>query len=107
MTIPTSALRTFETIPESISDSIGTSSVNDLLATELVLDMLNTNSPWRAMLPTEKDFKERTPLMWLRKLQMLLPAISLILLNKQKSKLTLDWNAVSSAFPYLSYPLYL
>jgi hypothetical protein len=45
MTIPTSALRTFETIPESISESIGTSSVNGFLATELVLDMLNTNSP--------------------------------------------------------------
>jgi SET domain len=107
MTIPTSALRTFETIPESISESIGTSSVNGLLATELALDMLNTNSPWPAVLPTEKDFKERTPLMWPPELQMLLPPTSLILLNKQKTKLALDWNAASSAFPHLSYDHYV
>lgn len=107
MTIPTSVLRTFETIPESISEPVGASSINGLLATELALDKLNTNRPWQAVLPTEEDFKERMPLMWPSELQMLLPATSLILLNKQKTKLALDWNAVSSAFPHLSYSHYV
>jgi hypothetical protein len=107
MTIPISALRTFETVPKSIVEVIGTSSVNGLLATELALDTTNTNNPWPGELPTEGDFRERMPLMWPSELQMLLPAASLTLLNIQKSKLALDWTNVSSAFPHISYDHYV
>jgi hypothetical protein len=107
MTVPTSVLRTFETIPEGILKSSGTSSINGLLAIELALDLIHSNNPWPAVLPTEKDFKERMPLMWPPELQMLLPVASSILLNKQKHKLALDWDAASSGFPHLSYDHYI
>jgi hypothetical protein len=64
-------------------------------------------APWRAVLPTKADFEESIPLMWHSSLQALLPPASLSLLAKQRKKISSDWNAVSPAFPTLSYDLYL
>ena len=47
------------------------------------------------------------PLLWNTKLQRLLPEASKILLENQKKKLSLDWVAVSKAFPELEYEKYL
>lgn len=104
---PTSVLRTVHTVPKSISRVVGTVSVNGLLATELAMDTSEVRAPWRAVLPTNDDFKESMPLMWHHSLQALLPPASLSLLESQRKKISFDWTAVSSAFPTLSYDLYL
>ncbi len=47
------------------------------------------------------------PLMWHESLQALLPQGSLSLLENQKKKISVDWTAVSAAFPTISYDRYL
>jgi len=107
LTAPTSALRTVQTVPKSISRLVGTISVNGLLATELAMDTSEVRAPWRAVLPTKEDFEESMPLMWHPSLQALLPPASLSLLESQRKKFSFDWAAVSTTFPTLSYDLYL
>ncbi|KAF8846782.1 hypothetical protein BDZ45DRAFT_719250 [Acephala macrosclerotiorum] len=104
LTVPISALRTVQTVPKSISKPIGTITVQGLLAAELAMDTSEVRAPWRAVLPTEEDFKESMPLMWHPSLQMLLPPGSSSLLENQKQKLSVDWTTVSTAFPTLSSP---
>jgi len=47
------------------------------------------------------------PLLWNTELQRLLPEASQALLKNQKKKLSLDWVAVSKAFPEMEYEKYL
>lgn len=47
------------------------------------------------------------PLLWHSSLQALLPETPRALLNSQKTKLGLDWAAVSKAFPQISYEDYI
>jgi len=105
--VPTSALRTVQTVPKSISKPIGTITVQGLLAAELSMDTSEIRAPWRAVLPAEEDFKRSMPFMWHSSLQALLPPRSLSLLESQKKKLSIDWTAVSAAFPTLLYDPYI
>jgi hypothetical protein len=102
-----SALRTVETVPKSISKPIGAITVQGLLAAQLAMDISDVRAPWRAVLPSKEAFEDSMPLMWHPLLQALLPPVSLSLLEKQKKKLSSDWTAVFTAFPTLSYDLYL
>jgi hypothetical protein len=103
----TSALRTVLTVPRKISKSISAISVHGLLAAEFAMDTAELRGPWRAVLPTKLDFEESMPIMWHSSLQELLPLGSLSILENQKKKISLDWAAVSAAFPDLTYDLYL
>ena len=107
LTAPTSVLRTVKTVPKCISKPIDTITVNGLLAIELAMDESEVRAPWRAVLPTKNDFEESMPVMWHPSLQALLPPESISLLENQKKKISFDWTAVSTAFPTLSYDLYL
>ncbi|KAH7321503.1 hypothetical protein BKA65DRAFT_512311 [Rhexocercosporidium sp. MPI-PUGE-AT-0058] len=107
MAVPNSALRTVRTVPKNISRSIGAITVHGLLAAELARDTSETRAPWRAILPTKKDFEESMPLMWHPSLQVLLPPRSLSLLENQKRKLSVDWTAVSATFPALTHDSYI
>lgn len=107
LTVPISALRTAQTVPRSISKPIGVITVQGLLAAELCMDDSEVRAPWRAILPTKHDFAETMPFMWHTSLQALLPPAALLLLNNQKTKITLDWSTVSASFPDLSYDLFL
>ncbi len=71
------------------------------------MDTSQARAPWRAVLPTKVSFEQSMPLMWPSSLQALLPPASLSLMEKQKKKIFFDWTAVSTAFPSLSYDLYL
>ncbi|KAG9240201.1 hypothetical protein BJ878DRAFT_527534 [Calycina marina] len=71
------------------------------------MDKSEAHSLWRAVLPTKDDFEESIPLMWHPSLQALLPPASIDLLEIQNKKISFDWSAVSTAFPTLSYDLYL
>lgn len=107
LTVPVSALRTAQTVPKSISKSIGTITVQGLLAAELSMDASEVRAPWRAVLPTEDDFQKSMPFMWHPSLQALLPPGSSSLLETQKKKISIDWTAVSAAFPTLLYDAYI
>ena len=71
------------------------------------MDESETLGPWRAVLPTRQEFSNLMPVMWPLALQRLLPPASLSILEAQKRKVALDWDAVASAFPTLSYDRYL
>jgi hypothetical protein len=71
------------------------------------MDTSEILAPWRAVLPTKEDFEVSIPLMWHPSLQALLPPASLSLLEKQKKKVSSDWTTVFTAFPTLSYDIYL
>ncbi|TVY21615.1 Ribosomal lysine N-methyltransferase set11, partial [Lachnellula arida] len=105
--VPIAALRTVHTVPKSISSKIGAITVHGLLAAELSLDTSPTYACWQKVLPTQEDFAESMPLLWNMKLQRLLPEAAQALLENQKKKLSLDWVAVSKAFPELEYEKYL
>jgi len=107
LTVPISALRTVQTVPRSISEPIGTMTVQGLLAAELAMDKSVVRAPWRAVLPTKEHFEESIPFMWHPSLQALLPPGTSSLFEAQKKKISLDWAAVSTAFPTLSYDVYL
>lgn len=107
LSVPISALRTVQTVPRSVSKPIGTITVQGLLAVELAMDTSEVRAPWRAVLLTKEDFEESMPIMWHPLLQALLPPASLSILENQKKKLSLDWTTVSTAFPTLSYDLYV
>ena len=64
-------------------------------------------TPREVTLHTRKDFEDSMPVKWHPELQALLPPVSISLLEAQKKKISTDWIAVSSAFPTLSYELYL
>ena len=106
MTAPVTALRTIQTVPRSIKDVV-TCTVNGLLAADLATDESETHGPWRAVLPTREDFSKSLPVMWPFALQQLLPPASLAILEAQKRKVSLDWDAVASAFPTVPYDRYL
>lgn len=107
LTVPTSALRTIQTVPRRISKPLGVITVHGLLAAELSMDDSQLRAPWRAILPTLDDFAETMPLMWHSSLHSLLPPAALSLLENQKRKISVDWSAVSASFPDLSYDVYL
>lgn len=107
ITIPTSAFRTVQTVPESVLKAIGTITVHGLLAAELATDTSDLHAPWRAALPSNEYIKESMPFMWPNALHALLPPASMSLLENQQKKLSLDWASVSTAFPSLPYDLYL
>ncbi|RDL36070.1 SET protein [Venustampulla echinocandica] len=105
--VPISALRTAQTVPKRISRAIGKITVHGLLAAELTLDTTLDHALWSDVLPTREDIAETMPLMWDSSLQSLLPEASKVTVSKLKSKLSLDWAAVSKAFPDISYDDYL
>jgi hypothetical protein len=107
LTVPITASRTVRTIPKSISKPIGTITVQGVLAAELAIDTSETRAQWRDVLPTKENVEESIPFMWHPSLQALLPPASLFLLRKQEQKISVDWTAVSAAFPTLSYESYL
>ena len=106
LTAPVTALRTIQTVPKSIK-GIVSCSINGLLAADLATDESETHGPWRAVLPTREDFSKSMPVMWPFALQQLLPPASLAILEAQKRKVSLDWDAVASAVPTVSYDGYL
>jgi hypothetical protein len=81
----------------------GKTTTHALMAAELSLDTSSRLELWRSVLPTLSDFQESLPLTWDPSLQELLPSAAKSLLDNQKRKLELDWNAVSTAFPSLNY----
>ncbi|MCJ1232371.1 hypothetical protein MMC14_000323 [Varicellaria rhodocarpa] len=109
LTVPISTFHTAQTVPKSISKPIGTANitVQGLLAAELAMNASKIRTPREVTPHTRKDFEDSMPVKWHPELQRLLPPVSLSLLAAQKMKIYSDWIAVSSAFPTLSYELYL
>ncbi|RFU33037.1 hypothetical protein B7463_g3259, partial [Scytalidium lignicola] len=104
---PISVLRTLQTVPKRISKALRDISVHGLLAAELAMDVSETCALWRAVLPKKIDIEESIPYMWHSSLKVLLPPGALSILKSQKKKISSDWTIVYSAFPDLSYDLYL
>ncbi|KAG9229157.1 hypothetical protein BJ875DRAFT_387950 [Amylocarpus encephaloides] len=105
--VPISALRTINTVPTPISESIGSITTHGLLAAELCLDTSSDREPWNAVLPTMEFFLQSIPFMWDSKLQSHLPDVAKTLLSQQKTKMAVDWAAVSEAFPEVAYDDYV
>lgn len=106
LVVPASALRTFQTVPKSIKNSLRDITVQGLLAADLSMDDSETRAQWRAIFPSRDDFTEIMPLMWPSPLQSLLTPDAKLLLENQKKKLSTDWATVSCGFPDLTYDLY-
>ncbi|KAK3336202.1 hypothetical protein B0T19DRAFT_32458 [Cercophora scortea] len=100
--VPTSALRTPETVPKRISKKLPHDMrIHGLLAADLALD---TSSPsryaaWNAVLPTRADVLATMPLTWDTRLTAHFPPTARSLLKKQTAKFARDWALVQTAFP--------
>lgn len=103
LTVPTSALRTIDTVPTTIITSLPKdATVHGLLAADLALNQAANDtkySKWQSVVPTVEDIQQSMPLTWPASLQSLLPAGARQLLDKQRAKFDKDWNTVSAAFP--------
>ncbi|OQV03320.1 SET domain-containing protein [Cladophialophora immunda] len=104
--IPMSVIRTGETVSATILNAVQGCSVNGYLATEMAMDTSDIYALWRTTLPSMEELHKSMPLFWPPELQDLLPPPALALLRKQQGKVSRDWNAVSAAFPQLSYDAY-
>ena len=104
--VPFSALRTAENVCVN-AKSIRTISVNGLLAADLAMDESKTQRLWRSNLPSIDNFRQSMPLMWPVKLQDSLPQACLSLMEKQKSKIDLDWTAASPILHGVSYEQFM
>jgi hypothetical protein len=107
LSVPTSALRTLLTVPKPLSSATGPITVHGLLALTLTLDTSAHYTLWRAVLPSPTSIREFLPLFWPPPLQALLPPAAATLLANQIHKLSLDWTAVTTAFPSLAYDEYI
>lgn len=94
--MPTSALRTIETVRPKIKKALpkGTK-VHAILAAELALDKpASKYSLWNAVLPSRDSVSTSMPLAWDTALHPYLPKAALALLRKQQAKFARDWAAV-------------
>ncbi|KAK3693789.1 hypothetical protein B0T22DRAFT_496444 [Podospora appendiculata] len=100
--VPTSALRTPETVPKRIAKKLPHDMrIHGLLAADLALDTA-TPSPhaaWNAVLPTREDVRATMPLTWDARLTVHFPPTARALLAKQAAKFARDWALAQTAFP--------
>ncbi|KAK3298349.1 uncharacterized protein B0H64DRAFT_384813 [Chaetomium fimeti] len=101
--IPTSTLRTLDTVRPEIKESLPKDTkVHALLAAELALDKPNSEySPWNAVMPSRDSIISSLPLAWDPRLHAYLPKPALALLRKQQAKFTRDWAAIQQT-PFAS-----
>jgi hypothetical protein len=107
LTVPSSALRTLDTVPKAISRRLPRDiTIHGLLAVDLALDATDKYKPWNAVLPSTAEFATM-PLLWPPQLQALLPRRAAALLAAQLAKFDADWAHASAAFPALALPAYM
>ncbi len=97
--MPTSALRTIETVRPKIKKALpeGTK-VHAILAAELAMDKPSSKFKlWNAVLPSRGSMSASLPLAWDPSLHAYLPKPALTLLRKQQSKFARDWAAIQQA----------
>lgn len=101
--MPTTLLRTVDTVPKSIRKKLPSDiSVHGLLAADLALDKSTTYKLWNAVVPSKSELEDSCPLAWVPELQAYLPAPAAERLRKQQSKFARDWEEVRLAFPALT-----
>ncbi|CAK7271295.1 hypothetical protein SEPCBS57363_004542 [Sporothrix epigloea] len=97
--VPTRALRTLATVPKAISRKLDHDvSVHGILAAHLVLEDVEDDAAWDAVLPTRDDLEAGMPLLWPPRLRELLPTPARTALQRQQTKLNADWERVKAAF---------
>ncbi|KAH6855101.1 hypothetical protein B0I37DRAFT_47139 [Chaetomium sp. MPI-CAGE-AT-0009] len=103
--IPTSALRTLDTVRPEIKESLPKDTkVHAILAAELALDKPTSEySPWNAVMPSRDSIISSLPLAWDPRLHAYLPKPALSLLRKQQAKFTRDWAAIQQT-PFAAPP---
>ncbi|KIW14770.1 hypothetical protein PV08_07555 [Exophiala spinifera] len=102
MTIPMSAVRTAETLPKKIIESLHSCSNNGLLAVELAQDESSEYAIWRQSLPSMEDF-QTLPVTWEEGVAKFLPSKARGVLSKQAAKIQKDWDAVSAGHINISF----
>ncbi|KAB5562911.1 hypothetical protein GE09DRAFT_1056670 [Coniochaeta sp. 2T2.1] len=101
--VPTTLLRTVDTVPNSIRKKLPTDmSVHGLLAADLALDKTSTYKLWNAVVSSKAELEDSCPLAWVPELQTYLPSPAAERQRKQQSKFARDWEEVRLAFPALS-----
>ncbi|KAK5654371.1 hypothetical protein OQA88_7280 [Cercophora sp. LCS_1] len=98
--VPTTSLRTIDTIPRPIIRSHPKDTpVHGLLATTLALDATPTYSAWNAVVPTRQSITSSLPLTWPTALHAFLPLPAASLFTKQLQKFTRDWTTFTALYP--------
>lgn len=102
MVIPMSAVRTAETVPKKIVESVDSCSNNGLLAAELAQDESSEYGLWRKSLPSMEDL-QTMPVMWEENVAQCLPSKARGILSKQAAKIRKDWDAVTAGHIGISF----
>ncbi|KAK0633604.1 hypothetical protein B0T14DRAFT_533790 [Immersiella caudata] len=99
LTVPTTSLRTLETVPSTLAKSYPPKdfTVHGLLAATLATDTTSNWSKWNAVIPSRSSILTSLPLAWSPTLHPFLPPPALSLLKKQLFKFSLDYTAFLSA----------
>jgi hypothetical protein len=103
--VPTSALRTLETVKPKIKKNLPAgSTVHALLAADLALERPNSKyAPWTAIHPSRESVARSLPLAWADPaLHAYLPRPARTLLEKQQAKFARDWSAMQNLLSTLS-----
>lgn len=106
--IPTTASRSFRTLPRNITRKMPrNTSLHCLLTLDLALDKSTDFTTWKTMFPSMDSFEASVPLLWPTTLQDLLPKPAMDLLRKQQKKIEHDWGVISQKFPDVNKQEYL
>ncbi|KAK3500743.1 hypothetical protein B0T13DRAFT_527126 [Neurospora crassa] len=100
LTVPSTTLRTYETVHPSISRALPKDiSIHGLLAADLAFDPSPSVKyrQWNAVCPSREDIWDYLPLTWDRQLREFLPRKALELLLKQEAKFEKDWSMVQQS----------
>ncbi|KAK6367408.1 hypothetical protein LTS17_010334 [Exophiala oligosperma] len=102
MIIPMRAVRTAETVPRKIVESVDSCSNNGLLAAELAQDESSEFAVWRQSLPSMQDL-QTMPVVWEEVVAQCLPSKARGILSKQAAKIRKDWDAVTAGHIDVSF----
>lgn len=107
MSIPTRAIRSRGTVPETIVANLSPDmSIHGLLAADFLINPSKTPY-WAEILPILADFEDSLPFFWPAKLQELLPTGAKNLLTKQQDMFHQDWQRFNNGFPTTTMQDYL
>ncbi|KAH0494436.1 hypothetical protein TgHK011_001055 [Trichoderma gracile] len=98
--VPPRVLRCLESVPLRVKEKLpADTTIQALLAADLVLDKTANSRPWKAVLPKMADFEVGMPMLWPRELKDLLPLESQCTLQRREKEFEDNWNDFKEAFP--------
>ncbi|KAL7822625.1 hypothetical protein V8C26DRAFT_251616 [Trichoderma gracile] len=98
--VPPRVLRCLESVPLRVREKLpADTTIQALLAADLVLDKSADSRPWKAVLPKMADFEVGMPMLWPRELKDLLPLETQCTLQRREKEFQDNWNDFKEAFP--------